>query len=58
MSEINDEIAARGLLHRRTLLRGGMFAAGAGIAQADNPDWMKTPGRTFSAYGMPAKVPG
>jgi sulfane dehydrogenase subunit SoxC len=56
MSGFNDEIAARnGLLHRRTLLRGGVFVAGAAIAEADSPEWMRTPGRTFSAYGMPAK---
>src|ERR1700752_2767273 len=51
---------------RRTLLRAGALAAGmagmgAGIARAaetigaDAPDWMKTPGRSFSTYGMPSK---
>jgi sulfane dehydrogenase subunit SoxC len=57
MSDTHHEIAAaNGLLHRRTLLRGGVFASAAGLASAtDSPDWMKTPGRTFSAYGMPAK---
>jgi sulfane dehydrogenase subunit SoxC len=58
--------AGNGLLDRRTLLRAGVFAAGiagigAGIAQAaesigaDAPEWMKTPGRSFSAYGVPSK---
>lgn len=57
MSNLHDEIAApNGLLHRRTLLRGGVLATTASLAPAaDSPDWMKTPGRTFSAYGMPAK---
>ena len=62
MRRINDEIAAgNGLLHRRTLLRGGMFATAIGIAQADDtigdnaPAWMKTPGRGFSGYGFPAR---
>jgi len=55
-----------GLLDRRALLRAGALAAGiasvgAGIARAaetvgaDAPDWMKTPGRSFSTYGMPSK---
>jgi sulfane dehydrogenase subunit SoxC len=58
--------AGNGLLDRRTLLRAGVFAAGVagigvGIAQAaesigaDAPEWMKTPGRSFSSYGMPSK---
>jgi sulfane dehydrogenase subunit SoxC len=58
--------AQNGLLDRRTLLRAGVFAAGiagigAGIAQAaesvgaDAPEWMKTPGRSFSPYGVPSK---
>src|SRR5438477_4407113 len=52
--------------NRRTLLRAGALAAGmagigAGIARAaenvgaDAPDWMKTPGRSFSNYGVPSK---
>lgn len=49
-------VAENGLLNRRTLLRGGLFSVGiAGARAADTPDWMKTPGRSFSAYGMPAK---
>ena len=64
---LREEIAAgNGLIHRRALLRGvllsaGVAAASAGIAQADDgvgadaPDWMKTPGRPFSAYGTPSK---
>jgi len=65
--ELSRETAARkGRLDRRTLLRAGALAAGmagmgAGIARAaetigaDAPDWMKTPGRSLSAYGMPSK---
>src|ERR1700674_653976 len=56
----------KSLVDRRALLRGGLLSAGiAGaslsIAQAQEsiganaPAWMKTPGRTFSAYGEPAK---
>jgi sulfane dehydrogenase subunit SoxC len=64
---LREEIAAgNGLIHRRALLRGALLSAGvaaasAGIAQADDgvgadaPDWMKTPGRPFSAYGTPSK---
>jgi sulfane dehydrogenase subunit SoxC len=56
-------VAGNGLLDRRTLLRGGLFSAGMVGTQAavqaaditDTPDWMKTPGRSFSAYGMPSK---
>jgi sulfane dehydrogenase subunit SoxC len=55
-----------GALDRRSLLRRGLFsagvvAAGGRIVRADEtiganaPDWMKTPGRSFSNYGMPAK---
>ena len=62
-AKVSGETAAgNGLLDRRTLLRGGLFSAGiAGVARAadsigaDAPEWMKTPGRPFSAYGMPAK---
>ena len=51
-------------MDRRALLRSALFsagaaAAGAGIAHADDganaPEWMKTPGRPFSAYGTPSK---
>jgi sulfane dehydrogenase subunit SoxC len=66
-AKLREEIVAgNGLLNRRTLLRGallsaGIVAAGAGIADAqdtvgtDAPEWMKTPGRPFSAYGTPSK---
>ena len=64
-SAVRDEMAAgNGLLNRRALLSGGLFAAGAaGIAQAQSsesvganaPPWMKVPGRDFSGYGLPAK---
>ena len=61
-----ETVAGKGLLGRRALLQkallsAGVAAAGAGIAQADDgvganaPDWMKTPGRPFSAYGTPSK---
>src|SRR6266851_9174638 len=59
-------VAGNGLINRRTLLRGALFsagfaAAGVGVAQADDtvgadaPEWIKTPGRPFSAYGTPSK---
>ena len=62
----NLRVAGNGLLDRRSLLRGGLFSVGAvavggSLARADEsiggkaPDWMKTPGRPFSAYGMPSK---
>jgi sulfane dehydrogenase subunit SoxC len=62
----NEAARGNGLLGRRDLLRAGALAAGiagvgAGIARAaetvgaDAPDWMKTPGRSFSTYGMPSK---
>ncbi len=60
-----NTVAGNGLMDRRALLRGavlsaGIAAAGAGIAQADEsiganaPEWMKTPGRSFSGYGTPS----
>lgn len=62
----NERAAGNGLLDRRALLRGailsaGVAASGMGVAQADDsvganaPEWMKTPGRPFSAYGTPSK---
>src|SRR5580704_16095788 len=65
--DFQDQIVAgNGLIDRRALLRGSLFSAGiaaasAGIAQADDgvgadaPEWMKAPGRPFSAYGTPSK---
>jgi len=65
-ANLGEEIVAgNGLIHRRALLRGTLFsaviaAATAGSAQADDrigenaPEWMKTPGRPFSAYGTPS----
>jgi sulfane dehydrogenase subunit SoxC len=60
--EALERAAGNGLLDRRMMLRGGLLAgAGLSIAKAadtigpDAPPWMKTPGRPFSAYGMPAK---
>jgi sulfane dehydrogenase subunit SoxC len=63
---VDQTVANRRLFGRRSLLRGGLAAAGlagaaAGAARADEsigdnaPPWMKKPGRTFSAYGVPAK---
>jgi sulfane dehydrogenase subunit SoxC len=61
-----ETVAGNGLLDRRALLRGALLSAGAaaaagtGIALADDgvganaPEWMKTPGRPFSAYGTPS----
>lgn len=66
-SKLRSEIAAgNGLLDRRTLLRGALLSAGiaaaaAGavdaqdIAGAEAPEWMKSPGRPFSAYGTPSR---
>lgn len=61
-----EQFAPNGRMDRRSLLRGAIFsagiaAAGVGIAQADDsiganaPEWMKTPGRSFTAYGVPSK---
>ncbi len=60
-----ETVAGNGLIHRRALLRTALFSAGiaaasAGIARADDsvgadaPEWMKTPGKPFSAYGTPS----
>jgi sulfane dehydrogenase subunit SoxC len=66
-ARLRDEIAGgNGLINRRTLLRNALFtagiaAAGGGVVQADDsvganaPEWMKTPGRPFSGYGVPSK---
>ena len=65
-NRVDNEVAAgNGLLNRRALLRGallsaGAAAAGAGVLHADDsvgadaPEWMKTPGKPFSAYGTPS----
>ena len=60
MLDADDVAAGGGLLHRRTLLSGGLLALGAGAAAAQeaavgagSPASMKTPGAPFSAYGMP-----
>src|SRR5579863_9049256 len=61
-----DTAAGSGLIDRRALLRRALFSAGiaaasVSAAQADDvvgqdaPEWMKTPGRPFSAYGTPSK---
>ena len=61
-----ETVAGNGLMNRRALLRSALFSAGIaaasmGIARADDsvgadaPEWMKAPGRSFSAYGMPSK---
>ena len=60
-----ETVAGKGLIHRRALLRNALFSAGiaaasTGIARAedsvgaDAPEWMKTPGKPFSAYGTPS----
>ena len=66
-SRLRDEIVGgNGLIDRRTLLRNALFTAGiaaasGGAVQADDsvgtnaPEWMKTPGRPFSGYGVPSK---
>ncbi|HEV7966887.1 MAG TPA: sulfite dehydrogenase [Candidatus Acidoferrales bacterium] len=59
-------VAGSGQLNRRTLLRTALFSAGIAAASgkivqaddsvgADAPEWMKIPGRPFSAYGTPSK---
>jgi sulfane dehydrogenase subunit SoxC len=61
-----ETVAGNNLIDRRSLLQGALFSAGiaaasVGIAQADEriganaPEWMKTPGRSLSAYGTPSK---
>jgi sulfane dehydrogenase subunit SoxC len=61
-----ETVAGNGLMNRRALLRSTLFTAGiaaigVSAAQADDgvgadvPEWMKTPGRPFSAYGTPSK---
>jgi sulfane dehydrogenase subunit SoxC len=66
-AKMSDEIVAEnGLINRRTLLRNALFTAGiaaasGGVVRADDsaganaPEWMKTPGRPFSGYGVPSK---
>jgi sulfane dehydrogenase subunit SoxC len=62
MIDPDDLAAGGGLLHRRTLLSGGLLALGAGSAAAaqeagigpGSPASMKAPGAPFSAYGMPS----
>ncbi|MGZ3364135.1 MAG: sulfite dehydrogenase [Caulobacteraceae bacterium] len=62
MFDPDDVAGGGGLLHRRTLLQGGLLALGAGSAAAaqetgigaGSPAGMKTPGAPFSAYGMPS----
>ena len=60
-----ETVAGNGLIRRRTLLRSALFSAGiaaasASVARADDsigedaPEWMKTPGKPFSAYGTPS----
>jgi sulfane dehydrogenase subunit SoxC len=55
------------LLDRRTMVRGGLLSAGilsgapavlhaADAIGADAPPWSKTPGRSFTPYGMPANT--
>jgi sulfane dehydrogenase subunit SoxC len=62
----DEAIVKKEGLGRRALLRGALLSAGAaaasvGIARGDDsiganaPEWMKTPGRSFSGYGVPSK---
>jgi sulfane dehydrogenase subunit SoxC len=66
MAKDHDAESRGRLLGRRALLRAGLATAGVAGASlsiaraeesigADAPAWMKTPGRSFSAYGVPAK---
>ena len=65
IEKLDEAVAGNGLLHRRVFLQGGLIAGGgalmAGGAQAAEavgtaaPPWMKVPGRSFTAYGMPAR---
>jgi sulfane dehydrogenase subunit SoxC len=59
-----EAVAGSDMIDRRSLLRGALFSAlfaNVDIAQADEsigrnaPEWMKTPGRSFSVYGTPSK---
>jgi sulfane dehydrogenase subunit SoxC len=53
---IEDESRTNGpLLYRRALITGSLLTGSSALAQTPVPEWMKTPGRGFSAYGMPAK---
>ena len=51
----------RRALLQRAVLSAGAVAAGAAIAKADDgiganaPEWMKTPGKPFSGYGVPSR---
>ena len=73
LSELRDASrSGKGAINRRALLRGALYSAGfatagAAIARPDDsddgigsnaPEWMKSPGRPFSAYGMPSKSQG
>ena len=53
--------AGNGLLDRRLFLQGGLALGGAPLLAAttaaatpDRPEWMNTPGETFSHYGQPS----
>src|SRR5215471_13285394 len=67
-SELPDDSASpKALLPRRALIRAGLVSAGiagavpalaqqaAGSIGTNAPEWMKTPGRPFTPYGMPSK---
>jgi sulfane dehydrogenase subunit SoxC len=55
------DLMGRRALLQKALLSAGVAVAAAGVARADDsvganaPDWMKTPGRTFTAYGTPSR---
>ena len=56
----SEKLIDRRSLLRRSLLVAGAAGAGLHLAAADEniganaPEWMKTPGRSFSAYGVPS----
>ena len=58
-----ERVAGNGLLHRRMFLQGGALFAGSAAggligardaAAAILPEWRTTPGRPFTAYGIPS----
>lgn len=60
-TDLDEPVAANGLLHRRFFLAGGAgvgLAALTGAAKAEPlavPEWTKKPGAWLTAYGQPSK---
>ncbi|MDB5459462.1 MAG: soxC, partial [Caulobacteraceae bacterium] len=63
LGEDEEQVAGGGLLHRRSLLRGGVLAGGLGAAfgaraadaiGAGSPPGMTRPGVPFTPYGVPS----